>query len=182
MSYGTSRTTGLRSVPALNTTAVSTTSMPLGPASQNVCMGPPGLGSPLAVSLAIRGSRTLTGDSGSTSSVPPCLKPQQTSLLSALKVASCFENPRYRSMPRGNPGAVIRREDQLCVKPSCRLGAIIASQACDVGFWHPDADDAVGTQVHCLGIMREAGLYLSMHGVSLLCKCKVSWMCGSVWG
>ena len=110
MSCGTSRTTGLRSVPALNTTAVSTASMPLGPASQNVCMGPPSLGSPLAISLTTSGSRTLTGDLGSASSVPPCLKPPLTGLSSALKVASCFENPRYRRMSGGNPGAVIRRE------------------------------------------------------------------------
>lgn len=51
------------------------------------------------------------------------------------------------------------REDQLCIKLCCKLGAIIAGQACDLGFWHPDTDDAVGTQVHCLGIVREAGLY-----------------------
>lgn len=67
-------------------------------------------------------------------------------------------------------------------RPGCRLGAIIAGQARDVNFWHPDTNDAVGTQAHCLGIMREAGLILSMHGVSLLCKCKVSRMYGSVWG
>ena len=76
------------------------------------------------------------------------------------------------------------REGQLCIKSGCRLGAIIAGQACGVGFWHPDTDDAVGTQVHCLSIMREAGIYLGVHGVSLLCKCKckMSRMYGSVWG
>ena len=101
---------GLPGVPALNTTAVSTTSMPPGPASQNAWMGFPGLGYPLAVSLAVRESRTLAEDPGSTSSVPPCLKPPQTGLSSALKVASCFENPRYRRMSGGNPGAIIRRK------------------------------------------------------------------------
>ena len=101
---------GLPGVPALNTTAVSTTCMPPGPASQNAWMGFPGLGYPLAVSLAIRESRTLAEDPGSTSSVPPCLKPPQTGLSSALKVASCFENPRYRRMSGGNPGAIIRRK------------------------------------------------------------------------
>lgn len=85
-------------------------------------------------------------------------------------------------MSGGNPGAVIRREDQLRIKSGCRLGAIIAGQACDVGSGHPGMDDAVGTQIRCLSIMREAGLYLNTHGVSLLCKCKVSPMYGSVWG
>lgn len=161
--------------------AVSTTSMPPGPASQNAWMGPPGLGSPLAVSLAIRGSRTLTGGSGSTSSVPPCLKPPQVCRQSSSRLMP-REPPLQTHVRRESWGRNKKREDQLCVKSGCRLGAIIAGQACDVGFWHPDTDDAVGTQVHCLGIMREAGLHLNMHDVSLLCKYKVSQMYGSVWG
>ena len=157
MSCGTSRTTGLRSVPALNTIVVSATSMPPGPASQNAWMGTHGFGSPLAVSLGIRGSRTLTGDSESTSSVPPYLKSPQTSLSLALNV---LRGPLLQTHVRRKPWSGNKeREDQLCIKPGCRLGAIIAGQACDVGFWHPDMDDAVGTQVHCLSIMRETGLY-----------------------
>jgi hypothetical protein len=65
------------------------------------------------------------------------------------------ESPLQMHVRRKPWGRNKGREDQLCIKSGCRLRAIIAGQACDLGFWHPDTDDAVGTQVHCLGVMRE---------------------------
>ena len=118
-------------------------------------MGHPGLGSPLAVSWYPWKQNTHWGF-------------RKYFVRSALLEATADKSvvstqrasrTRYRRMSGRSPGAAIRREDQLCIKLGCRLGAIIAGQACDVGFWHLDTDDAVGTQVHHLGIMQEAGLY-----------------------